>query len=255
MLYIAKKDKTMYFVLSEHCAEEHSLASAAVLSTMTPAELGARLTEPQNAYLVFDTLVSSLSNKAKLPPAAVATALLKQPAEKRQEAIKKSVVDTSRQMGGDEQFMTFFRQVTSPHRTMRLESIGGIEDDIYTAMNRSAVIATKALYAGQIPSYTEREFVDFIKSTRRTLEKGVEDGLLRFDDWAEGMAKMVEQAALADRTPNEKLRLQQLIEVAGAELDNEARERLMRQYATVNNGEPEQKAKPNGVGYDSPSPD
>lgn len=244
----------MYFVLSEHSADERSLASADALNSMTPDELGVRLTAARNAHLVFDTVVSSLSSKAKMPPAAVAIALLKQPDDKRREAIKMAAVDTARQLGGDDSLMTFYRQVANPHRSMRLESIGGIEDDLFTAMSRSSLIATKAVYAGQIPGYTEREFVDFIKSARRTLEKGAEDGLITADI-AVMVSKMVEQAAMADRTPNDRVMLQRLLDTAADELYNEARERLMRQYAAVGKVEPDPQVKPNGAGYESPSPD
>jgi len=233
----------MYFAKSERCPTQ---------PIESQDDLGKFLSQPGSAHLVFDTVVSSLSARSNLAPDVVATALLKQPPEKRKEAVKKAIVDTSIQLGGNAAFLEFYQQTVRPHRVLRLESIGGIDDDIFTAMSRAELVATKAVYAKQIPGYTEREFVDFFKSTRRTLEKAIEDGDL---DLGHGdiAYKLMEKAALASRSPNEKSLLTGLIKTAQDELHQDARERVLRQYAP----KPKEPSPTpiNGQGNDSPSPD
>lgn len=209
---------------------------AAQLAVIGAHEFGEHLMMGQGAHVPFETVVCTLKEKLKRDTTMLAAQLLIADEGKKQSALKVGFAEIVRTFGGEEGAMNFFRQVTTPRATLRFESVGGIRDDIHAARNRSAVLAAKAVVEryrspereGHTPG--EREYIEFLKSVRRTLEKAVDDGSLK-PELSGSVLTEIEEAAYTDQRPSIKGRIMNLQVEASQEHFDEARSKLIRQYA------------------------
>ena len=226
----------MYFSIGEIKHDR-----AAQLAVIAANEFGENLMVGNGTHVPFETVVCTLNSKLKRDTTVVAAQLLIQDEGKKKSALKVGFAEIVRTFGGEDGAMNFFRQVTTPRATLRFESVGGVRDDIHAAKNRSAVLAAKAVVERyrdpdhQDRTPAEREYVDFLKSMRRTLEKAVDDGSLKAD-FAEGLAIEIEEAAYTDQRPTIKGKIMNLQVDASRELYAETRSQLIQQYAKAMQG-------------------
>jgi hypothetical protein len=233
----------MYFSISN---VKHD--RGAQLAVMTASQLGERMLAGENAHIAFEAAVADLSKKTGHGVAEVALQLMNADADYRKKAIRVGAQQIIKTFGGEDTAMAFFRQINAPTATIRFESVGGVKDDILLAKNRSAVLAIKAAgerwrnknHVGYTPS--EREFVEFSKSVRRTLDKAVENGQVDAVV-AQTISTQIEEAAYTDQRPHLKDHITVLQAEASQEVFAEARSQLLRQYAQAANPSPK---KPDG---------
>lgn len=242
----------MYFTTSHIRSDK-----AAQLAVITAHELGERVILGQEAHVAFETVVLTVKNQLKRDPRLVAAQLLEQAEGKVRSALKIGLEEIVKMFDGEEKAMGFFRQVTTPRNALRFDSIGGVSEDIHLAKNRAAMMASKASierfhnpdHDGLLP--TEREYVDFMKSMRRSLDAAVERNQIKAD-LAAGLMTEVEETCTKDprkAITNKILGLQIL---ATEELFAENRERVIQRYAAVY--AKDGPAKDAGVGRNSPEP-
>lgn len=209
---------------------------AAQLAVIAAHEFGEHLMVGGGAHIPFETVLCTLKEKLKRDTTVLAAQLLNEDDARKRSAMKVGMAEIVRVFGGDEGAMNFFRQVTTPRATLRFESVGRIRDDIHSAKNRSAVLAAKAVveryrnqtHEGHTPA--EREYIDFLKSIRRTLEHAVDDGCLK-PEFASGLLVEIEEAAQTDQRPAIKGRVVALQTDASREHHAEARSKLIQEYA------------------------
>lgn len=221
----------MYFSIGEIKHDR-----AAQLAVIAAQEFGEQLMADERAHVPFETVVVTLREKLKRDTTVLAAQLLLADEGKKQSALKVGFAEIVRVFGGDDGAMNFFRQVTTPRATLRFESVGGIRDDIHSAKNRSAVLAAKAVVEryrapdqeGHTPA--EREYVDFLKSVRRTLERATDDGYIA-PDLANRLLVDIEEAAQTDQRPAIRGKVVNLQVDASKELFAETRSQLIQQYA------------------------
>ncbi len=233
----------MYFSISD---VKHD--RAAQLAVIAAQELGERLMEGKGVHIPFETVVCTLKERLKRDTTLVAAQLLIQDEGKKHSALKVGFAEIVGMLGGEEGAMNFFRQVTTPRAALRFESVGGVRDDIHAAKNRSAVLAAKAVVEryrdpnleGQTPG--EREYIDFLKSIRRTLEKAADDGNLK-PDFAKTIVNEIEEAAYTDQRLSIKGKVMNLQVEAARELFAETRSQLIQQYAKAMHGVDAEKGK------------
>lgn len=209
---------------------------AAQLAVITAQELGEHILAHKESHIPFETVVCTLKEKIKRDLTVIAAQLLAQDEGKKQSALQVGFKEITRIFGGDDAAMSFFRQVTTPRATIRFESVGGVQDDIHAAKNRSAVLAAKAVVErfrepnrdGFSPA--EREYVDYLKSIRSNLEKAADNGVVDANI-AMGLVAEIEEAAYTDARPNIRGKIMELQIAASEEVFKESRSRLIQQYA------------------------
>lgn len=226
----------MYFSIAEIRGDR-----AKQLAVMAAAELSEHmLGSGKDAHVAFETTVVHLAEHLKRGDTAVLAAQLLnsvESEEKRVNTIKIGMKEMSKLFGGAEPMMSFFRQATMPKAAIRFESVGGVQHDIHAAKNRSAMLAAKALQQRRFfPEVqglngAEREYVDYLKSVRRTMDKAVENGTVK-PELASELAGEIEEAAYAAR-PEQKGQIIELQLLASEELMEEARNKLIRQYSNI----------------------
>lgn len=209
---------------------------AAQLAVVTAQEFGEQVLAQKDAHVPFETVVCTLKDKIKRDLTVIAAQLLTQDEGRKQSALKVGFAEIVRTFGGEEAAMNFFRQVTTPRLAIRFESVGGIRDDVHAAKNRSAALASKAIVERwrdpDRKDFTpaEREYIDYLKSIRRTLDKAADDGCLKVD-FAKGLVNEIEEAAYTDQRPSIRGKVMALQVAASEELYAENRSWLIRQYA------------------------
>lgn len=223
---------------------------AAQLAVIAAHDFGEYLMAGNGVHIPFESVVCTLKDKLGRDTTVIAAQLLNQDAEKQKSAMKVGFAEIIRTFGGEEGAMNFFRQVTTPRAELRFESVGGIRDDIHSAKNRSAVLAAKAVVerfrepAREGHGPAEREYIDFMKSIHRTLNKSVDDGLIQAD-FAKDVVTQIEEAAYTDQRSVIKGKIAALQVEASRELFAETRSMLVQQYA---------KALSNDAGQDHEGP-
>lgn len=233
----------MYFSIGEIKHDR-----AAQLAVIAAQDFGELLMAGKGAHVPFETVVCTLKDKLKRDTTMVAAQLLVQDEGKKQSALKVGFAEIVRTFGGAEGAMNFFRQVTTPRAALRFESVGGVRDDIHAAKNRSAVLAAKAVVeryrdpSREAHTPAEREYIDFLKSIRRTLEKAADDGCLK-PGFAKGIVTEIEEAAFTDQRPTIKGKVMNLQVDATKELYAETRSQLIQQYAKAMQGVEADKSK------------
>lgn len=219
---------------------------AAQLAVIAAHDFGEHLMFGSGSHISFETVVCTLKDKLKRDTTVVAAQLLNQDNEKKRSAMKVGFAEIVRTFGSEEGAMNFFRQVTTPQAELRFESVGGVRDDIYAAKNRSAVLAAKSVVerfrepAREGHTAGEREYVDFLKSVRRTLDKAVDDGSLK-PQFATNIVTQIEEAAYTDQRPSIKGKITTLQVEASRELFAETRSKLIQQYAKAMQSEGDNK--------------
>ena len=221
----------MYFTIGEI---KHN--RAAQLAVITAGEFGERVLAGEEPHVSFEAALCVLSQRMKTDTALIAAQLINQDPDKKQTALKVGYEGIRQVFGNDEAVMAFFRQVTTPRAEIRFESVGGVRDDIHAARNRSAVLAAKAAverwrapeHEGVLPA--EREYMDYLKSVRRTLEMALESKQINATV-AEGIMIEIEEGSHSDQRPNIKAMIMTMQVDASREHFNETRNLLLKQYS------------------------
>lgn len=214
---------------------------AAQLAVIAAHDFGEHLMAGNGAHIPFETVVCTLRDKLRRDTTTVAAQLMIQEVDKKRSAMKVGFAEIIRTFGGEEGAMNFFRQVTTPRAALRFESVGGVRDDIHASKNRSAVLAAKAVVERyrdpECKGYTagEREYVDFLKSIHRTLDRAVNDGRIK-PELAKAIVTEIEEAAYTDQRPSIKGKITVLQAEATKELFAETRSQLIQQYAQALHG-------------------
>lgn len=214
---------------------------AAQIAVIAAQEFGDRLVLGDGAHIPFETVVCTLKEKLQSDTTMVAAKLLIQDEDKKKSALKVGFAEIVRTFGGEDAAMHFFRQITTPRTMLRFESVGGVQDDIHAAKNRSAAMAAMAAveryrnpkHDGFTPA--EREYIDFLKSVRRSLGAAADNGVVQ-PILAKTLITEIEEAACTDQRPTIRDKIYALQLAASSELFSETRSQLIQQYASALRG-------------------
>lgn len=222
----------MYFSTSQS-GNKH----AAKIVATTAKEFGLTLATPEYAHVPFEAVVAAISKAKSLPPERIATELMALAPEQRKGALIVGSAELVKGFGSEAQTMEFFRSVADPRATVRFEGVGGISDDLRTVKNRLASVAADAYLQRQVGDAdgllpVEREYVDLMKSVRRTLELAVENNSIA-PGVAEALVKEVQDAVARVSLDDMSRYVAPLHEIATEELYDEALERVRKRYAVA----------------------
>lgn len=217
----------MYFSLSEVKNDR-----AAQLALMTANELGERMMVGEQANVAFESAIASMSRRTGLSDIkTIAAQLLAQDDLHRKTAIRIGMGEIVNALGGEINASNFFKQVALPRAQIRFESVGGVRDDLMAAKGRASLLAIRAGFARKLDPdllemhAAEAEYVEFVKSVYRTLEASAVDPKVALD-----VANEINGAALADIPHELKGGISDLQQRAIADINLEARERVMARY-------------------------
>lgn len=241
----------MYFTISQIRNDR-----AAQLAVISAHQLGELVMNGSESHVAFETVVLSLKDALKRDPLIIAAQFLDKTASAAKNALGLGLRELEKMFGGEEKAMSFFRQLTTPRNTVRFDSIGGLSEDIHLAKNRAAMLAAKAsVERFHAPSHegllgAEREYVDFMKSVRRSLDNAVVNGAIKAE-FAHGLVTEVQEASCKDPSKAVQGKIQTLQVLASDELFTEQRNKIIQRYASVY---AQSQTKDSGPGRGDPSP-
>jgi hypothetical protein len=206
---------------------------------------GASLILEENAHVPFESVVVAMSQKGGIPAELAARQVFEHDPHYRALAFRIGVEEVTRSYGGDEKLIRAYRNTVSEASKLRFESAGGVQDDLASVKNRLAAMAVGAYWArqkddsvGVIPE--ERQFVDLLKSLRRSVEGSIGNGQLS-PDLGEKVVAEVEAASTASALFGLTEVIEPLVETARDELYAEHEARVMARYSS-------------SVSHDGPTP-
>jgi hypothetical protein len=219
-----------YFSLSE------SKSAVDKMAVLSADQLKDEMHSKAFLPVTFEATCIAISKQTKLPMPAVPSALFKEPLAVRKAALGLGVSTIVENFHNENSLaLAFFAQNRTAQSHFRFESVGGVKDSLPTVKSRVSLLADLAFISREKqpeqagPTHDERQFIDLVKSIKRSLNTAVVEKRMPLAMAKEFSVQIVD-AAVQDQKGPFKGFVNGLITIANDEIAQAERQKLIEKF-------------------------